>query len=176
MSQNTTKNKKLFHISMKAKDRTSDIQFSALTKLKELGLSEKKLHTAVVTNNTEAVANLLVCGVNPNATDSLLRSPLHLSASRGYKEVVSLLIKYGADPNQKDIIGNTPLHLAACTNNIEIVTLLLDAGTDVSSLDQFGRNPLQLAQSKLKLIQSSCKTGQVEMVQLRLQIQQVSNY
>lgn len=138
-----------------------------------LNLDEKKLHRSIVTNNTDAVHDLLRQGVNPNASDSLLRSPLHMAACRGFKEIVTLLVKYGADPNQKDIIGNTALHLAACTNKIETVTVLLDAGTDVNSVDLFGRNPLQLAQSKLQLLQQTRREGAVELVQLRIQLQQV---
>lgn len=112
----------------------------------------KKLRFAAGTNNPEEVERLLQAGADPNFTDKLLRSPLHLAACRGYTEVVKILIQYGANPNIKDKLGNTPLHLAACTSNISVVTALLGAGTDVSSNDKNGRTPLQLAQSKLKLI------------------------
>lgn len=146
---------------------------SCWKKTNTLNFSEKKLHSSIVTNNTDAVHDLLKQGVNPNASDNLLRSPLHMAACRGFKEIVTLLIEYGADPNKKDIVGNTALHLAACTNKIEIVTVLLDAGTDVNSVDLFGRNPLQLAQSKLQLLQKTRQEGAVELVQLRMQLQQV---
>lgn len=139
----------------------------------QLENNEKRLMRAVTTNNFDKVEELLQSNVNPNISDNLLRTPLHLAASRNYKDIVNILLKYGADPNQRDIIGNTALHLAACSNNIDIVTLLLEAGTDVTSLDKLGRNPLQLAESKLKLLQSKHRDGFIEMTQLRSQLQQV---
>lgn len=135
-------------------------------------LQEQRLLTAVSTNNTETVKNLLESGVSPNTTDGL-RSALHLAASKGYAEIVELLLKYGADPNKQDIVQNTALHLAACTSNLQIITLLINGGADITSLDIHGRNPVQLAKSKLDILRKSWKEGAIEMIQLRSQLQEV---
>ena len=126
-------------------------------------LSERKLRTAVTTNNTDAVRHLLANGVNVNSSDEQSRSALHFAAAKGYSEIVNVLLQNGADPNAKDILGNTALHLAACTNHIEVVTLLLRGGTDVTTIDNSGRTPMQLAQSKLKLLQKNSTKSISEM-------------
>ena len=126
-------------------------------------LGERKLRTAVTTNNTDSVRHLLANGVNVNSSDEQSRSALHFAAAKGYSEIVGILLQNGADPNAKDILGNTALHLAACTNHIEVVTLLLRGGTDVTTIDNSGRTPMQLAQSKLKLLQKNSSKSVSEM-------------
>uniref|UniRef100_A0A0A9WBK5 Ankyrin repeat domain-containing protein 54 n=2 Tax=Lygus hesperus TaxID=30085 RepID=A0A0A9WBK5_LYGHE len=116
-------------------------------------LRERGLVQAASLNDVAKVNNLLNRGVNPNCSDSLSRTPLHIAACKGYAGIVRMLLERGANPNARDSIGNTALHLAACTNNIDVVLLLLKAGTDACSSDILGRSPLQLAQSKLKILQ-----------------------
>ncbi|KAF6203366.1 hypothetical protein GE061_003785 [Apolygus lucorum] len=116
-------------------------------------LEERRLVQAASFNDVAKVNNLLNRGVNPNCSDSLSRTPLHVAACKGYGGIVRMLLERGANPNSRDSIGNTALHLAACTNNIDVVLLLLKAGTDACCSDILGRSPLQLAQSKLKILQ-----------------------
>ncbi|KAK4877072.1 hypothetical protein RN001_009578 [Aquatica leii] len=172
------KPKKALHVSFKAKQRCSDgnIKETIKSLLKEMPIPEireRRLLTAVSTNNTEVIEELLIDNVNPNSKDRQQRSALHLAVSKGYTEVVRLLLHFGADVNSQDIIGNTPLHLAACTSNLQIITQLLNAGADVSSLDMHGRNPLQLAESKLHILRYSWKSRTIEMIQLRDQLEQI---
>ncbi|KAF5279752.1 hypothetical protein FQA39_LY05442 [Lamprigera yunnana] len=179
LRRKTTKCKQKSHISsFKAKHRYNErnLKGSLKSLFKEMHLPqlhERRLLTAVGTNNTELMEELLMDNVDPNSKDRQHRSALHLAVSRGYKEAVTLLLQYGADVNSQDIIGNTPLHLAACTSNLQLITLLLSAGADVSSLDMHGRNPLQLAESKLHILRYSWKSRTIEMIQLRDQLQQI---
>jgi ankyrin repeat protein len=136
-------------------------------------LSERKLRTAVTTNNTDAVRHLLANGVNVNSSDEQSRSALHFAAAKGYSEIVKVLLQNGADPNAKDILGNTALHLAACTNHIEVVTLLLRGGTDVTTIDNSGRTPMQLAQSKLKPLQKNSSKSISEMNTVKAEVSHV---
>lgn len=111
---------------------------------------ESKLRLAATISNTELLNRLLETGVNPDAADEHLRSPLHLSASRGmsievnggsvlgrylrlllviagYSQIVKSLLAHGANPNIQDTLGNTPLHLAVCSAssyNFNLVKLL----------------------------------------------------
>ncbi|XP_018336760.1 ankyrin repeat domain-containing protein 54 [Agrilus planipennis] len=142
-------------------------------KSKSLSINQRRLLTAAQTNNTEMVQKLLELDVDPNTADIQCRSALHWAVSRDYSDVVRLLLDHGADPNQQDIVGNTPLHLAACTSNLRIITTLLNAGANVRSLDMEGRNPLQLAESKLQILRHSWRSGTIEMIQLRTQLQQI---
>jgi len=172
------KPKKNFHFAFKAKERLNnpDMLKTLKSVVKEMyipTIKERRLLTAVSTNNTDMVLILLRGNINPNSKDRQQRSALHLAVSRGYTDIVRLLLQYGADPNAQDIIGNTPLHLAACMSNLQIITLLLNAGADVRSLDMHGRNPLQLAESKLHILQHSWRSGTIEMIQLRNQLQQI---
>lgn len=77
--------------------------------------NERKLRMAASVSNTELLLRMLEAGVDPNAADEHLRSPLHLASSRGYKDVVKILLSHGANPNRQDSLGNTPLHLAVCS-------------------------------------------------------------
>ena len=46
---------------------------------------------------------LLNIGVDPNAQDSSLNTPIHYAAAYGWYHCVSLLLKAGADPNMANI-------------------------------------------------------------------------
>lgn len=120
---------------------------------------EKRLRTAVLTNNEDRVKEILLTGVNVNAADEAKRTPLHLASSRGYAPVVKLLLQYGADPSLKDSLGNTPLHLASCTGNAGVVKELLASGADAKSEDSRGCSPIQLAQGRLRILASWVKTA-----------------
>lgn len=169
--------RKTLHVPFKVKERNNpEILKNLRTVLKQMhipNIRERRMLSAVSTNNTELVGQFLELNVNPNTRDAQQRSAMHLAVSRGYIDVVRLLLQYGADPNVQDIIGNTPLHLAACTSNLQIITHLLNAGADVGSLDIHGRNPVQLAESKLHILQQSWRSGTIEMIHLKDQLQQV---
>lgn len=168
--------RKQLHIEFKAKKKFSTPEEIRKLKRKLAPIyPEIRLIQAVSVHNTEEVKRLLECGVNPNSTDSQLRSALHVAVSKGYTDIVQLLLSYGADPNKRDVIYNTPLHLAACIHNLSIISMLINAKADVSCLDMHGRNPLQLASSKLEILQRGWRQGAIEMVKLREEVQQVKS-
>ncbi|KAJ8915780.1 hypothetical protein NQ315_004592 [Exocentrus adspersus] len=165
---------KIHNIELKAKKKiTTPREIRRLKGKFPLFYKEIKLIQAVSVHNTDEVKRLLESGVNPNSTDSQLRSALHVAVSKGYVDIVKLLLDYGADPNTRDVILNTPLHLAACIHNFAIISLLINAKADVSCLDIHGRNPLQLASSKLEILQRGWREGAIEMTKLREEVQQV---
>lgn len=150
--------------------------------------NERKLRMAASVSNTELLLRMLQAGVDPNAADEHLRSPLHLAASRGYKDVVKFLLSHGANPNRQDSLGNTPLHLAVCSASsynfnmvksvlriinyikyrmnlylsnfiLQVVRILLQNGARVNILDKTGKTPLDLAKSKLLLMRTRLGMG-----------------
>mmetsp|Transcript_18237 Transcript_18237/g.27621 ORF Transcript_18237/g.27621 Transcript_18237/m.27621 type:complete len:328 (-) Transcript_18237:103-1086(-) len=98
---------------------------------------------------------LLQHGADPNQTDNLGKSPLHVLASSDVEEdccgddesdsseaMIKLLIENGADVNKVDKFGRTPLFLACELGNHKIVTLLLRYGTNIEATDMFGQTAL----------------------------------
>ena len=68
------------------------------------------LHTAVRTARIAKVTVLLDSGANPNASNDLGQTPLHL-AEPSNRALVTLLLVHGADPNIKNIKDESPLDL-----------------------------------------------------------------
>jgi ankyrin repeat protein len=65
---------------------------------KGLGL----LHIATMSNKVEIVKLLLSkFKFDPNKTDKLERTSLHIACSSGYRDIVIILLGYGADSNLK---------------------------------------------------------------------------
>jgi len=89
------------------------------------------------------VKHLLDRGANPNETDNIGMTPLHL-ASR--LDVAKLLLDRGADPNIKTKYdGRTPLHYAAAEGRLAVAVLLLRHGAYIDAKDHYGKTPLYLA-------------------------------
>ena len=57
------------------------------------------------------VAMLLEAGAEPNVTDNLRRTPLHLASFYANPKIVGLLIKSGADIRSQDILGRRPFDM-----------------------------------------------------------------
>ena len=90
---------------------------------------------------SEVVEVLLRNGADPNRTDRLGNTPLHLAACTNHIAVVTLLLRH---------VVNNYIKLV-----LAMLTKYFRAGTALTTLDNHGRTPLQLAQSKLKLLQRS---------------------
>ena len=85
-------------------------------------------------------------GVNPDAPDADLRTPLHHAASKGNFIICGLLIGSGAKINtQTQTSGWTALHLAAANGSQFTVQILLAADAKVNLIDCFGHTPLHFA-------------------------------
>lgn len=89
------------------------------------------LHTAVITDNMEAVKQHIAAGSDLNARDPFGgSSPLISAAVFGKTEIAKVLIDAGVDLNFQNGDGSTALHTAAFFCRPEIVKLLLDKNVD----------------------------------------------
>ncbi len=84
----------------------------------------------------DAARLLFEHGMNPNASDWLRVTPLHVFAMHGYGEGAALFIEYGADLHARDEeYLSTPLGWAARWGQKEMVERLLEKGAAVNLPD-----------------------------------------
>lgn len=97
------------------------------------------IHTAIVTENLEALKQHIAAGSNLNEKDPYGGSSPLISASVfGKTEAAKLLIEAGADLNFQNNDGSTALHTAAFFCRPEIVKMLIDKGVDKTIKNKFG--------------------------------------
>ena len=116
-------------------------------------LPTQGLITAIDTENTESVKEILGAGINPNKNPvpegfPLTGAyPLHLAVVKGNKEIVQMLLEHGAqiDGKAKNKDEATPLHWAAFFGQKDMVSLLIDAGAPINMLDSNHATPLDAA-------------------------------
>ncbi len=97
------------------------------------------IHTAVVTDNKDAVKQHIAAGTNINEKDPFGgSSPLISAALFGKTEIAKILIDAGADINFQNNEGSTPLHLAAFFCRPEILKMLLDKKADKTLKNKYG--------------------------------------
>jgi ankyrin repeat protein len=100
---------------------------------------EVDLHTAVLTENLEAVKQHIAAGSNLNEKDPFGgSSPLITAALFGKTEMARVLLDAGADINFQNKDGSTALHTAAFFCRPEIVKMLLEKGADKTIKNNFG--------------------------------------
>ena len=98
---------------------------------KKEGTPEVDLHTAVVTENAEAVKQHIAAGSDLNEKDPFGgSSPLITAAVFGKTEMARLLLDAGADINFQNNDGSTALISAAFFGRPEIVQMLLEKDAD----------------------------------------------
>jgi ankyrin repeat protein len=104
------------------------------------------LHTAVVTDNIDAIRQHIKAGSNLNVLESTREStPLITAAAIGRTEAAETLIDGGADINYKNADGSTALHTAIAFGNTEIAKILIDAGIDLNIRNNDGSTALHSA-------------------------------
>lgn len=97
------------------------------------------IHTAVLTNNVDAVKQHIAAGSNLNERDPFGgSSPLITAALFGKTEMAKTLIEAGADVNFQNNDGSTALHTSAFFCRPEIVSMLLANGADRTIKNKFG--------------------------------------
>lgn len=96
------------------------------------------IHTAVLTENLEALQQHIAAGSNLNEKDPFGgSSPLITAAVFGKTEMAKVLIDAGADLNFQNKDGSTALHTAAFFCRPEIAQMLLDKGADKTIKNTF---------------------------------------
>ncbi len=109
-----------------------------------VAVPEVDIHTAVVTNNLDALKQHIAAGSNLNEKDPFGGSSPLISASVFDKaEAAKILIDAGADLNFQNNDGSTALHSAAFFCRPAIVKMLLEKGADKSITNKFGATPYQ---------------------------------
>lgn len=102
------------------------------------------IHTAVVTENVDALKKHIANGTNINERDPFGgSSPLISACVFGKPEMARILIDAGADINFQNNDGSTPLHTAAFFCRPEIVKMLLDKGADRTIKNKYGATALE---------------------------------
>lgn len=97
------------------------------------------IHTAVLTENLEALQQHIAANSNLNEKDPFGgSSPLITAAVFGKPKMAKVLIDAGADLNFQNKDGSTALHTAAFFCRPEIVQMLLDKGADKEIKNSFG--------------------------------------
>lgn len=97
------------------------------------------IHTAVITENEEALKQHIAAGSDINEKDPFGgSSPLISAAVFGKPEMANILIEAGADLDFQNNDGSTALISAAFFGRVEIVRLLLDAGADKTIKNKSG--------------------------------------
>lgn len=97
------------------------------------------LHTAVITENMEAVKQHIAAGSDLNIPDPFGgSSPLISAAVFGKPEMAKVLIEAGVDLNFQNTDGSTALHTAAFFCRPEIVQLLLEKNVDRTIKNKYG--------------------------------------
>ena len=102
------------------------------------------IHTAVLTDNLEALNQHISAGTDLNEKDPFGgSSPLITASLFGKTAMAKILIDAGANLNFQNNDGSTPLHTAAFFCRPEIVRMLLDKGADKSLKNKFGATPYE---------------------------------
>lgn len=97
------------------------------------------IHTAVITENIDAVRQHIQAGTNINEKDPFGgSSPLISACLFDKKEIAKVLIDAGADINFQNNDGSTALHVAAFFCRPELVKVLLDKGADKTIKNKYG--------------------------------------
>jgi len=123
------------------RDGSAQKEETATSKVKA---PEVDIHTAVITENLEALKQHIAAGTNINEKDPFGgSSPLISAAVFGKPEMAKVLVEAGADVNFQNNDGSTALHTAAFFCRPEIVKLLLDKGADKNIKNNFGATPYE---------------------------------
>ena len=114
------------------------------------------VHTAVLTENLEALKQHIAAGSNLNEKDPFGGSSPLITATLFDKPVmVKTLMDAGADINFQNNDGATALHTAAFFCRTEIVRMLLDRGADKTIRNKFGATPYESVTASFKDVKNT---------------------
>lgn len=90
----------------------------------------KSLVLASKEGNIEFVKNILESEFDPNKTDELGNTPLHLAALNGHIDIARLLVKNGANPTLKNKSGKTAIDAAGFSKREDMIKFLSETTSD----------------------------------------------
>lgn len=129
------------------------------------------IHTAVLSNNIEAVKQHIEAGTDINKKDAMSSStPLITAASFGKTEITKILIDAGADLSVTNNDGATALHSAAFFCRVEIVQMLIDAKADKSLQNNYGATARESVMGPFEQIKPIYEMLQLQLEPMGLQI------
>lgn len=115
---------------------------------------EIDIHTAVITNNLEAVKQHIEAGTNLNQKDPMTGSTALITAATfGKQEIAKALIDAGAKLEETNNDGSTALHSAAFFCEVEIVQMLIDAEVDKTLRNNFGATARESVMGPFEAVQ-----------------------
>ena len=104
------------------------------------------LYLAVLSNNIQAIKELLSLNADINIPNNLNETPLFLSVNKNFFDAFLILMKYNADCNIQNIKGDTPLHIAVQKKEKKFIEILLKNNADPNLQNfTFGQTPTHLA-------------------------------
>jgi ankyrin repeat protein len=114
------------------------------------------IHTAILTDNMEALKQHIAAGSNLNEKDPMGgSSPLIVACLFGKTEMAKALIEAGADLNFRNNDGSTALHTASFFCHPEIVKMLLDKGADKTIKNKYGSTAFESVAGKFTEVKNS---------------------
>jgi uncharacterized protein len=124
-------------------DQSSDKSAASGT---TVSVPQVDLHSAVVTDNFEAIRQHIQAGSDLNMLEpSRASTPLISAAFLGKTEAARMLIDAGADLNYQNADGSTALQTAAAFGRTEVAGILIDAGIDLNRQNNEGSTALHTA-------------------------------
>lgn len=88
------------------------------------------LHRAVISGLGPSVERLLDAGLEPDAKDQRLNTPLHMAVSQCFPSMCRSLVFAGADIDARNAKGERPIDLVDSAMNIEALNMLWALGAD----------------------------------------------
>ncbi|KAM5192613.1 cyclin-dependent kinase 4 inhibitor B-like [Mantella aurantiaca] len=109
------------------------------------------LATAAATGNAQQVSEKLNEGIDPNARNSLGRTPIQVM-KMGCPQIARLLIEHGANPSIPDpSTGTCPAHDAIREGFVDTLLEFLNGGASLyNPKDNYGRRPIDLASASVR--------------------------
>ena len=104
------------------------------------------IYQSIMSNNLEALYDLLKLGANPDIPNNLGETPLYLSVDTQNYDALIILLQYNANCNLAKKNGNTPLHLATKKNLDIFMSALLRNNADPNIINKlYSQTPTHLA-------------------------------
>lgn len=127
-----------------AKENAAQKKEAAATAQTKVKPPQIDIHTAVVTNNLDALRQHIAAGTNVNEKDPFGgSSPLISAAVFGKTDAAKILMDAGADLNFQNKDGSTALHTSAFFCRPEIVKMLLGKGANKTIKNNYGSTPYE---------------------------------